>query len=242
MNVIGLKETDLPEIMVHDFRKNGYLPEAMNNFLALLGWNPGENREHMTMDEMAKLFVLSDIGRSNAKFNREKLVSFNKDHSQRLLNENPTRLVEAMREYLATHPESPVNAADDATLLKLLQMKAGFRLLREVDEQARFLFVADDEIKLDPAAVEKVLKKNDGFAILKGLRNALEPIGDWTAANVEAAINQFATERNLKLNQVAQPLRVAITGTTVSPPIFQSLDMLGKASTIDRIDRSVASG
>jgi glutamyl/glutaminyl-tRNA synthetase len=242
MRVVGLKEIDLPEIMVHDFRKNGYLPEALNNFLALLGWNPGENREHMTMTEMAEVFQLKDVGRSNAKFNREKLVSFNKDEGHRLLTQDPQRLLQAMREYLAVNPDSPVNKADDAMLLKLLQMKAGFRLLREVDEQSRFLFVRDDEIVPDPAAVEKVLKKNDGFTTLKGLRDVLAGLQDWTTANIEAAVNQFATERNLKLNQVAQPLRVAITGTAVSPPIFQSLEMLGKQATINRIDRTVASG
>jgi glutamyl/glutaminyl-tRNA synthetase len=182
MRVVGLKEIDLPEIMVHDFRKNGYLPEALNNFLALLGWNPGENREHMTMTEMAEVFQLKDVGRSNAKFNREKLVSFNKDEGHRLLTQDPQRLLQAMREYLAVNPDSPVNKADDAMLLKLLQMKAGFRLLREVDEQSRFLFVRDDEIVPDPAAVEKVLKKNDGFTTLKGLRDVLAGLQDWTTS------------------------------------------------------------
>jgi glutamyl-tRNA synthetase len=196
----------------------------------------------MTMTEMAEVFQLKDVGRSNAKFNREKLVSFNKDEGHRLLTQDPQRLLQAMREYLAVNPDSPVNKADDAMLLKLLQMKAGFRLLREVDEQSRFLFVRDDEIVPDPAAVEKVLKKNDGFTTLKGLRDVLAGLQDWTTANIEAAVNQFATERNLKLNQVAQPLRVAITGTAVSPPIFQSLEMLGKQATINRIDRTVASG
>jgi glutamyl-tRNA synthetase len=97
------------------------------------------------------------------------------------------------------------------------------------------LFVTDDEIVADPAAVEKVLMKNDGFAVLKELRDVLVTVQDWTAANIESAVNQFATERNLKLNQVAQPLRVAITGTAVSPPIFQSLEMLGKPFTMNRI-------
>jgi glutamyl/glutaminyl-tRNA synthetase len=77
MAVVGLKESDLPEIMVHDFRKNGYLPEVLNNFIALCGWSPGGDRERMTMAEMVELFRLDDVGKSNAKFNREKLLAFN---------------------------------------------------------------------------------------------------------------------------------------------------------------------
>ena len=77
MRVVGLKESDLPEIMVHDFRKSGYLPEALNNFLALLGWSPGGDRERMSMEELVGLFSLEGVGKANAKFNREKLLAFN---------------------------------------------------------------------------------------------------------------------------------------------------------------------
>ena len=76
---IGMKASELPEILVHDFRKNGYLPEALLNFLALLGWSPGGDRERMTMDEMVQLFSLDRIGKSNPKFDRGKLLALNLD-------------------------------------------------------------------------------------------------------------------------------------------------------------------
>jgi glutamyl-tRNA synthetase len=236
MNVIGLKDSDLPEIMVHDFRKSGYLPEALNNFLALLGWSPGGDREHMTMDELVQLFTLEGVGKSNARFNREKLIAFNTDACHKA---TPQRLVAAFRDYLAANPDSPVNRADDATLLKLLQMKAGFRVLRQVDEQCRFLFLGDDEYAFEPPAVEKVLKKNngEGLNVLRDVRGLFDAAADWTAAPLEAAVNEYATSKQLKLNNVAQPLRVALSGGTVSPPIFQSLELLGKAKTLARIDR-----
>jgi glutamyl-tRNA synthetase len=242
MKVVGLKESDLPEIMVHDFRKNGYLPEVLNNFLALLGWNPGGDRERMSMDEMTQLFTLEAVGKSNARFNREKLVSFNKDACADYLTKDPQRLVRAFRDYLAANPDSPTNKADDATLLKLLQMKAGFRLLREVDEQARFLFIGDEQIAFDPAAVEKGLKKNngEGLAILKELQATLSGLSEWTAASIEKAVDEFVAAKAVKLNAVAQPLRIAVTGTTVSPPIFQSLEMLGAKSTTTRIGRCIS--
>src|SRR5207302_5222626 len=77
MKVVGLRDSDLPEILVHDFRKNGYLPEVLLNFLALLGWSPGGDRERMSMEEMVALFSMHDINKGNAKFSREKLVAFN---------------------------------------------------------------------------------------------------------------------------------------------------------------------
>src|SRR5262249_52185728 len=76
MPIMGLKRGDLPEILVHDFRENGYLPEVLLNFLALLGWSPGGDRERMSVDEMIRLFSLEGIGKSNAKFDREKLKAF----------------------------------------------------------------------------------------------------------------------------------------------------------------------
>ena len=237
MRVIGLKESDLPEIMVHDFRKSGYLPEVLNNFLALLGWNPGGDRERMNMDELVQLFSLENVGKSNAKFNREKLLSFNKDASASLPLE---RLVAAFRDYLSVNPDSPVNQATDEQLARLLRMKEGFRLLREVDELSRFLFVADEQIAYDPEAVEKVLKKQEGLGVLRDLRPILANVSEWATATLDAAVKQYAEQKQLGLGKVAQPLRVAVTGTAVSPPIFESLEFLGREHTLARIDRCLA--
>ena len=236
MKVIGLKESDLPEIMVHDFRKTGYLPEVLNNFLALLGWNPGGDREHMSMGDLVEAFTLDGVGKANAKFNREKLLSFN---TEACAAASPQRLLAAFKDFLAANPESPLNRADDASLAKLLAMKAGFRVLREVEEKSRFLFLRDDQIAFDPVAVEKVLKKNngDGLNVLRALHVLLGGITDWTAANLETAATQYVNDKQMKLNNIAQPLRVALSGGTISPPIFQSLEFLGRSSTLARIER-----
>ena len=239
MKIIGLKESDLPEIMVHDFRKSGYLPEALNNFMALLGWNPGGDREHMTMADLVEVFTLDGIGKANARFNREKLLSFNTDACAAA---TPDRLLKAFKDFLAANPDSPLNSADDAALAKLLSMKAGFRVLREVEEKSRFLFLRNDQITYDPVSVEKVLKKNDGegLATLKNLLELLGGISDWTAETLEATVNQYVTDKQLKLNNIAQPLRIALSGGTISPPIFQSLEFLGKPGTLVRIERCLA--
>jgi len=239
MKLIGLRDADLPEIMVHDFRKAGYLPEVLNNFLALLGWSPGNDREHMSMDELVQLFSLENVGKGNAKFNREKLLSFNTDACAKA---SPQRLIAAFRDYLKANPDSPLNQATDEQLAKLLAMKKGFRVLREVDELSRFLFLTDDQITYDPDAIEKVLKKQDaqGLTALRDLRPVLNAVGDWHAAALDEVVKKYAESKGLGLGKVAQPLRVAVSGTTVSPPIFESLEMLGKQNTLNRIDRCIS--
>ena len=240
MSAVGLRDADLPEILVHDFRKNGYIAGALLNFLALLGWNPGGDRELMTTDELIGLFSIDGIGKSNAKFDRAKLLAFNTQHGER----TPAKeLVPAFRAYLEVNPESPLNAATAEQLATLLEMKKGFRLLREVDEASRFLFVADDAIVYAPDAVEKVLKKNDaqGLGVLRDVRDLLAAQADFSAAALEHAVKQYDEQKKLGLGKIAQPIRVAVTGSTVSPPIFQSLELLGKERTLTRIERCLRS-
>jgi glutamyl/glutaminyl-tRNA synthetase len=240
MHVIGLSDSDLPEILVHDFRRNGYLPQALLNFLALLGWNPGGDKELMSIDEMTQLFSIDGIGKSSAKFDRTKLLAFNTQHGERT---RPQKLVPAFRAYLEVRPESPLNQASDDQLAALIEMTKGFRLLREIDEKARFLFLADDAITYDPAAVEKVLKKDNaqGLSVLRDLRALLAAQENFTHTALEQAIQTYGGGKQLGLGKIAQPLRVAVTGTTISPPIFQSLEMLGKERTIRRIDQCLSS-
>lgn len=239
MTVVGMKESDLPEIMVHDFRKNGYLPEALLNFLALLGWNPGGDREFMTIPDLVSLFTIDNIGKSNAKFDRAKLLSFNTEHCAKA---TPERLLTVFRDYLSLNPDSPLNAATDLQLASLLEMKRGFRTLREVDEISRFLFTPDDQLPYDPAAIEKVLLKNDrqGLAALTDLRPLLASAPAFTAATLEPLIQSYADSKQLPLGKVAQPLRVALSGTTVSPTLFAVLEFLGQSRTLARIDRCLS--
>lgn len=239
MSVVGLKGNDLPEILVHDFRANGYLPEVMLNFLALLGWSPGGDKERMSVAEMVELFSVERIGQANAKFNREKLLAFN---TEACAAGPEDRLLAAMRDFLSVNPKSPMNRATDEELRKVLKMNAGMRILREVEEKSRFLFLADDQIEYQPEAIEKVLKKNEGQGLraLLDIREALRGVLDWTAHGLEEAVKNYCEKSGLGLGKVAQPIRVAVSGTAVSPPIFESLAMLGKERTLGRIERAAA--
>jgi glutamyl/glutaminyl-tRNA synthetase len=236
MKALGFSPADLPEILVHDFRGNGYLPEVLLNFLALLGWSPGGDRERMSVEEMVQLFSLEQIGKSNAKFNREKLLAFSTEAFAAAIP------MAAMRDYLSVNPSSPLHAATDAQLEQVLKMNAGFHILREVDEKSGFLFQSDDEIVIRPDAAEKVLLKNDrqGLHALKAVRELLNNVTEWTAVKLEETIKTYSETSGLGLGKVAQPIRVAVSGTTISPPIFQTLEFLGRERSLRRIGRCLA--
>jgi len=108
-----------------------------------------------------------------------------------------------------------------------------------VEESARFLFVPDEEIQYDADAIEKVLIKNDrqGATVLREVRDVLVSVSQWTTQALEHAVQEYCEQRQLGLGKVAQPIRVAASGSTVSPPIFQSLEFLGRERTLKRIDR-----
>jgi glutamyl-tRNA synthetase len=238
MAIIGLRENDLPEVLVHEFRANGYLPEVMLNFLALLGWSPGGDKERMSVEEMISLFSLDRIGQANAKFNREKLLAFN---TEACAAATPERLLAAMRDYLGVNPDSPLNQATDDELTRVLHMNTGMRVLREVDEKSRFLCRGDEEIEYQGDAVEKVLRKNEGQGLkaLKDVRDLFVAVEAWNGIALEEVVKKYCETSGMGLGKVAQPIRVAVSGTTVSPPIFETLEFLGREKAIRRIKRCI---
>ena len=227
-----------PEIDVHDFRAAGYLPEALVNFISLLGWNPGGDREQFDLNELVSLFSLDRIGKKNARFDREKLLAFNADWAARLPAD---RLLAAFKDYLAISG-SPVLQAGDAMLARVLEACRGFRTFPDVIKKAGFLFVDDETLAYDPKAVRKVLAKNDGagYALLDYLLPKLEGVTDWSAGPLEELIHAVVEEKQTKLGNVAQPLRVAVSGTMISPSIHETLVLLGKERTIGRVRRCLA--
>jgi len=225
----------LPEINVVDFFKSGYLPEAMVNFLALLGWNPGDDREIMPLDELIDCFDLSRLTKANSLFDREKLVAFNTEHIRQA---NKEKLLQHFKDYLKA-VESPVLSADDKLPEAILEICAGARTLADIERKSRFLFLADDQIEYDDKAVKKVLLKADGLAVLQTVRDRLAAMDEFTQANIENMLRSLAKEKQVGLGKVAQPLRVAICGTTISLPIFDSVKMLGKKHSLARIDTTL---
>lgn len=225
------------DVEVHSFRAAGYLPEVLLNFLALLGWSPGGDREKMTKAEMIELFSLDRVGRTNAKFDREKLLAFNTDAAATVSED---RLAEAFDDYLAVS-DSPLSKADLSPDMRreILRINRGLRTFADVDRKCGFLFVDDEAIQYDPAAVKKVLEKG-GFDMLAELLPALEGHEPWTAESMEKLLTQVCESKSVGMGKVAQPIRVAVSGGTVSPAIYDTLVLLGKDRTLSRIRRALA--
>ena len=227
---------NLPEINVVDFFKSGYIPEAMVNFLALLGWSTGDQREVMPLEELIQSFDITRLTKSNSLFDRGKLVACNTEHLKMLPKE---KLLAHFKAYLKVI-DSPVAKADDEILLRLIKICEGARTLADIEHKTNFLFTADDRIEYDEKAVQKVLLKDNGLAMLKLVRDKLAVMPELTEQGIEDMLRALAEEHKVGLGKVAQPLRVAITGSTISPPIFDSVQMLGKQNTLVRIDNTLA--
>ncbi len=220
---------------VFSFRKAGYLPEAIINFIGLLGWSPGGGeREKFTLDELAETFTVERINKANAYFDRDKLIAFNTNF---IAAAKPARLLAGFRDFIAIN-ETPFAGLDEAMLAKVLQVCTGFRTYADVITKAGILFAADEAVKYDEQAVKKVLAKNngEGFAMLEKLRPLLADV-EWTAAAIEALLEKIMAETGAGMGKVAQPIRVAVTGTTISPAIHDTLLLLGREKTLARIDK-----
>ena len=228
-----------PEIEVADFRRNGYLPETLCNYLALLGWTPPEkDRERFGLAYLRDHFGLDAIGKANARFDREKLAAFNGEDLQAMSREDFQKHLENFWRNVGVAPWFRELAADAdrfAVFAEVYQPRT--RLLSDPARDGAFFGRPDDRIEHDPKAVQKFLEKNDGagYATLGELAERLEALPAWTRSAIEGELNDYAAVRGIGFGKVAQPLRVAVTGSTVSPPIDATLYLLGRESTLRRI-------
>ncbi len=225
------------DVDVMSFRKAGYLPEAIVNFIALLGWSGPDGQERFSLTELCETFDIDRLGKTNAKFDRDKLVAFNTDIAAAM---DPERLLAAFADYLSLN-DTPFPADDEAVLRHLLTANAGFRTFADIITKSGPLFAPDETIEYDPKAVKKVLAKGDGagWAVLAELKPVLAGC-DWTAEAIEKMLADFCESRELGMGKVAQPIRVAATGRTISPGITDTLLLAGKDRILARIDRCLA--
>lgn len=226
---------DMPEIDVFDFRRSGYMPEALVNFIALIGWSPGGDREKLTLDEMIEAFSLERIGKTAGRFDREKLLAMNLDWCSEL----PTdRLLVQFKDWAALN-DCHLGKLDDDPLSAVIDACRGFKIFPDIVTKAGILFEPDENVVYDDKAVKKNLAKNDGagFATLEKLRDALAGVDDWSVDHLDAVVKDLVKATGSKMGDVAQPLRVAVAGRPVSPGIGQTLVFLGKDKTLNRIGR-----
>jgi glutamyl-tRNA synthetase len=219
---------------VMEYAKLGYLPEAMVNFLALLGWSPGSgNAEVFSIEELAGVFDLGGISGGNAVFNPEKLDWFNQQHIARLAPEELTRRIRPSLESAGLWDAEFLGSrhAWFFSVLELLKPRA--RKLDDFAAQGAFLF--GDDIQYDRAAFGKHLEVEGMAAHLEALDAAFSRLADFDAASTEGALRGVAEARGLKAGALIHAVRVAVTGQAVSPGLFEVLALVGRARVHRRL-------
>jgi glutamyl-tRNA synthetase len=221
---------------VTEYRRQGYLPQAMVNFLALLGWSPGDDRELLSADELIEAFALEGISGGNAVFNVEKLDWMNGQYLARLpIGELAAAVEPFLVEAGVWPPAVPVGEAWLYRLLELLRPRA--KRLTEFAELARPLLA--DTAEYDPEAIEKYLQVPGLADHVAALAEALRALDHFDEPHVEAAVRGTAGARGLKAGPLIHAVRVAVTGRTSSPGLFEVLVLLGRDRTIARLEQLV---
>ena len=227
---------ELPEINVDDFKQAGYMPEVLLNYLCLLGWSPGNDIEHFNAEFLVEKFSLDRIVKSPAKFDRVKLLAFNLDALQVLSSEEfEQRLLAWCQEY------APAFAALDKFSLFASANHERSKTFRDATVTSSFLIEEDQSISWpDSKPVKKALLKGEvsGLSRMPVIIEALGQLETWDAESIDGCLHALADKlADGSLGKVAQPVRIAVAGSPVSPPIGDTLVLLGKDSTICRLKR-----
>jgi glutamyl-tRNA synthetase len=210
---------------VEAYRDMGYLPAALRNYLLRLGWSHGDD-EIISTQQAVKWFDLGAVGRSPARFDFAKLDNLNGHY-----------LREADDAALATEVAARLHAGDRPEVVDRLRrgmpgLKARAKTLKELAENST-IYVTSRPIPVNAKA--QALLTEPAKALLAGLKNILGAAEDWSAARLEALVREFSERENVKLGQIAQPLRAALTGATTSPGIFEVMEILGREECLGRI-------
>jgi glutamyl-tRNA synthetase len=221
-------------VSVLQYREMGFLPEALLNYLARLGWSHGD-QEIFSIDELVQLFDIADCNKSASALNPDKMLWTNQQHIMRSTPGHLATFLAPQLAALGVPAERLVDTALLAAVAKAQQERA--RTLKEMAENSLFFF--NDVTTYE----EKAAKKNltpESAPLLALARERLAGLGAWTAPHVHDVINGVATEQGVGLGRIAQPVRVAVAGGSVSPPIDVTLEILGREETLARLDRAIA--
>jgi glutamyl-tRNA synthetase len=231
---------------VASYIEQGYAPEAVRNYLCLLGWSPKDNREKIEIEEVTKLFELEKINRRNAAFDLDKCFWLN---GQYIAQMSLDRFVELSRPFLE---KSGVNTGEvrspggletaaswnNEYLRSVLAIvKEKIKLFKDVPEWTSYFFTEDYEF--DPAAVEKSLGKPEALDRLSALRDAFQEVQDWNATSLETSLKQLAQKLGCKTGDLVHPARVAVSGRSVGPSLYHMLEVMSKERVLSRFDRAV---
>lgn len=216
--------------------EEGYLPEAMINYLALLGWSPAEDRDLYDIGELVEKFTLEGIINHPAIFDAQKLLWMNGQYIRKKSVKELTDLVLPYLKKAGLAPESLSDAEMDymSKVVSLIQDR--LRVLSEAPELAEFFLV--DELNYEPKALDKWIKKPETPAILEKVADKVETLDDWSIENIETAVREAGVEAGAEGGKVIHPVRAASTGRTVGPGLFETLELLGKDRVVTRLKKA----
>ncbi len=221
------------DVAVEDYRDNGYLPEALVNFLALMGWNPSATEELFSIDELIRQFDLERVNKAGAVFNREKLDWMNAEYIRKM---TPAELLPLVRPLL----EARNYVAGDEYVLQVIHaMQERVRTLPDFVDFASYFFVPPDFTDVD----EKYKSKHwtpEAKERLRALLPKLEALETWDHDSLECTVREFAEANGISAGKLIHPIRLAVTGKGMGPGLFELLHVIGKAESVRRMEKAVS--
>jgi glutamyl-tRNA synthetase len=218
---------------VATYIEQGYAPEAVRNYLCLLGWSPKDNREKIDIDEVVKLFELEKINRRNAAFDLDKCFWLN---GQYVAQMSLDRFIELARPFLK---RAKIDISNDKYLREVLAIvKEKIKLFKDVPEWTSYFFTENYEF--DSEAVKKVFDKSEAVSRLKALHEEFAKVDKWDFQTLESALKSLAQKLGCKTGDLVHPARVAVSGRSVGPSLYHMLEVMGKERVLKRFDRMMA--
>ncbi len=239
--ILGPDRTPLSKrhgaVAIDEYQKNGYLPEAMINYLALLGWSYDEKTTLFTYEELIEKFSLDKVSKNPAVFDQGKLEWMNGYYIRKLsARELAKKLLPFVQKEGLIKEEA--NLDSEKLLEKIAAItRERLKLLSDFAPMADFFF--KEEVNYDSQSVERFLRTDESEKILQLAYNSLKAITDFNHKEIEKALRSVCDREGLKARQFFQPVRVAVTGRSVSPPLFETLEILGKEKSLKRISKAL---
>jgi glutamyl-tRNA synthetase len=226
------------KVALEMYRDEGYLADAMVNYLMTLGWMPKGGEEIQSWAQMEGDFRLEDVNHSPAFFDLKKLAAFNGDYIRSM---SPAEFLEASRPWLfAADSPFPADRFDEQVFLAMAPLvQQRCNTLADAPGVIDFLFLEDPNMDADAWA--KATATPEAVAVLRDTLAAYDGLGEWAAEPLKAALEAVAAAHGLKPGKAQAPVRVAVTGRTVGPPLFESLELLGRDETLRRLRNAEAS-
>jgi glutamyl-tRNA synthetase len=223
------------EVSVAWYRNHGFLPEAICNYLALLGWSPGDDREDFSLEEMSQLFAIERVTKNPARFDMKKLEAINGDKIRALALDDLVDRILPVMQLSGVIRSEPTPAEVDLLTRAVPLIQERIVTLAEVPDLLRFLFIDENHFSVDPESMERVFTEG-AEGIIRAAVAALESVEQWTTQEIEGALRSaLIDDLGLKPKFAFGPVRVAITGSRISPPLFESLELLGKERSLGRL-------